>query len=387
MLNIITRPPRNATTLVASFAYFAIVQAASAQVPVISLGPRPFSGGYVSLSGDGSTVINTRLNATSVAGWYHRDGVWRTIQAPAGSLAAVESVTKDGVHFIGRIAGTQQDTTIPAVWWPETGWIPVSSDPRVEISFGGSSEHGLELLATIRHTDFFERTRFYFAQGQYVVDNRPGRSVSPFSVVYDQDLSAWSGMSSDGSRALEFNGSFLQDGISLVYPSSESINVGRPNGLIPFGGTEESSGRISGNGRVVYGDYSYNGPQMGGGYINVSGAFRWEQDVGNVFLSYPPSGDVIKISFDGNLVLTSTGIYDYLAQTNQPTLTYLQDNGADFTGWSSITIADISSDFRTFVGTGTFAGSTQVWKVTIPSTPTLSVLVVVVTAACRRRRA
>ena len=102
------------------------------------------------------------------------------------------------------------------------------------------------------------------------------------------------------------------------------------------------------------------------------------------------------VSADGNVIVGSyfnsqAVSHGFLWTTENGMVsakTYMEDVGVNMTGWTIDSIEDVSADGKTFVGSGTFNGTSQAFVASVPEPSSLSLLLVggAVLMAGRRRR-
>ncbi|HYF15784.1 MAG TPA: hypothetical protein VD971_12010 [Phycisphaerales bacterium] len=289
------------------------------------------------LSADGSTAVGTLSNAPGR--WTPAVGFHPLPAAPGYVLSAPRGVSADGSVVLvtandgsgGRAAlySTGEGTlhVTPAINHPLTSIRPVGLDLSADgttIGASGLAASNVSNLAQYRYTQAGG-----WAEGS-VIGSSAGGNLGP-------------GTMADSGAAFATNGrsNFGYDGcVLLSRPGAGDVEI--------FGQNPMEIGAIA-----IYG-VSLGGDRVAGFSDCVECALRtqWVWSAG--------SGETEAFAF-------------------------LAGNGADFSGWSNLSLSAMAPNGVTFAGTGTLAGSRQTWIVTIPA-PGAFALLAAAGLAVRRRR-
>jgi hypothetical protein len=357
---------------------------AGAQVtPVVLGGP----GSGLVLSRDGMSVLRLSPGGTAQR-W--RDGVWIPISGDSSLSPQVRTISGDGNVVVGTILISSNER-VTGLWTQATGWTAADSDTRnrvLALNHDGSSGRGVT-----NGSDSISPHNVSFG-GPFQFQ----RSTTLGGAGTSADVFSFASMSDDGARGLytgtaPFGG---PNGLFMYSANTDPVEFSYPGGITPNVVLQNTAraAAISGDGRVVYGQWTFQGSVVGGGMQTVNGILRWEEGVGAQMLAGLTIDDLgaslsnIESNATGSLLLAKQTQRVYLHELGvaMPVLQYLESvEGASFAGWTDVSVSDLSADGRTFVGTGTFDGGTRAWRLEVPGPGTVGAVLAGLVAALRRR--
>lgn len=372
------------TTLAVSIICLFVAGTACADSYFLGLGDLP-DGGFQSqargVSGDGTTVVGDGWSDTGIEAfrWTLADGMIGLGHLP-GSTASSQAwgISSDCTTIVGY--ATAGNCYEPFRWTASEEMVSLGLLPGGQwggMAWGASADGSVVVGYSDTDTVFMQAFQWTHAGGMVALPDLPG----------GDDFSEALGVSADGNVVVGQGTSGA--GIEACYWATREV-VGL--GSLPGGEHRSQARAASANGAVI----------VGGSRSESSGTdawemFRWTAQDGMVGLGDLPGGGFDSFAYDvsaDGAVLVGFGesqngraaaVWD--AEHGLRSLCdVLGGDGVDLSGWSLTVATGVSDDGLTIVGYGTNPnGDTEAWLAHIPEPATLSLLMLGLTAALRRR--
>ncbi len=352
----------------------------------MGLGDLP-GGDFVSsatgVSADGSVAVGIVFSGEVPLGegfrWTAQTGLVGLGDLPGGEkLSAAFGVSADGSVIAGTSTSAASNASNPPleslIWTAQTGLVPLGDLPGGTFSSftNGISADGSTVLGNSDSTLGRQAFRWTAQTGMVGLGDFAGGIFN----------STATSASSDGAIVV---GSGNNDLGVEAFRWTESTGL---EGLGHLAGGEFFSRAfgISDDGLTIVGRSS-SANSLGQPITNSSGteAFLWTTATGMLALGDLPGGNffsrAIAVSGDGSIIVgqseSDLGEEPFIWDSTQgirPLVKVLTDDfGLDLSGWTSLTVTDISADETTFVGFGTNpTGNLEGWIANIaPQSPSV----------------
>lgn len=342
-----------------------------------------------SASLDGQTLSTFRNGV--VYRW--RNGAWAALPAlPAGQFPSGGIISGDGNTFF---ASVNRNTYVLRGENALT-WQGITSDPDSWESSVFSSTRDANVLyggTRYRSSGYNYGGRWVWNGTQYVGGQAsPSAAETIGSTAVHENPYPQMWISPDGDVTI----SSLSGGNNTGWVGHSGVSGApfvAPSGITPGPGFTYSANQQghSGDGRVLYARYTWENALSSPSDGEI--LFRWDPVNGTTLLPFTvPNYSQFVSSYDGN-ILSYNGyfIYDFDAGVSMTLPQYLTSRGADLTNWNVGTCLSISEDGNTFTGTGSYQYApgqyrSDSWIVTVPSTGSLSIVLLGSTVTFVRRR-
>ncbi len=321
-----------------------------------------FSSAANRVSEDGSVVGGISVSESGLQGeaflWRAETGIVPLGDLPGGMfLSGVFGVSDDGLVAAGASISETSSLSNPPLesfrWTLETGMVPLGDLPGGQFSSFtlNVSGDGLVVVGDSDSASGREAFRWTEATGMVGLGDFAG---GPFR---------------SGAVNTSFDGSVIVgNGVNAV--GVEGFRWTEATGLVgigdlPGGEIFSNATSVSNDGLVVVGrSASENSSDVPLTEDGGAEAFRWTEETGLIGLGDLPGGifssRAIAVSGDGSVIVGQGNgasgeepfIWDSLNGMRSLIQVLTNEFGLDLTGWSSLTVADLSADGSTVVGLG-----------------------------------